>query len=123
MIGLSKQKGITMWGIMLIILIGLFFLFLFFKLFPAYMEDAQISSVLSTFASSPGARSKPPHMVITSIERRFDIEGVKNANPLKDIKIVPDGNTYAIELDYLVEIEMLGNASVLLDFNHHVPVP
>jgi len=28
----NAQKGVTMWGIMLIILIGVFFLFLFFKL-------------------------------------------------------------------------------------------
>lgn len=117
--GRNRQKGITMWGIMTIVAVGVFFLFLFFKMFPPYLEDAQISSVLSNFASSSGARNKVPAQVIESIERRFDIEGVKNVTR-RDIKIVPEGNSYAVEVDYFVEIPMFGNVSVMIDFEHRV---
>lgn len=118
----SRQQGITMWGIMVIVLVGLFFLFLFFKLFPPYMEDAQISSAIDSFVTSPDARTKAPPEVIDAIEKRLDIENVKNLNPRKDIVIAPDGNTYSIEANYVVEVPMMGNASVLLYFNHRVTV-
>lgn len=119
---MGRQEGITMWGIMMIILIGVFFLFLFFKLFPPYMQDAEISSQLSSVATSPGARNMAPSQVLQSIEKRFEIEDINDINVNTDIKIVPDGNSYAIDLNYTVELKMIGNVSVLLYFDHHVPV-
>jgi len=119
---LYRQNGMTMWSISVIILVGVFFLFLFFKLFPPYLEDAQISSAISSYATSPDARNQAPEEMLEMIQRRFDVDSVKNAYAPKDVKIVPDGNTVAIELDYTVEVEMLGNVSVLLYFSHRVPV-
>jgi hypothetical protein len=107
---------------MVIILIGLFFLFLFFKLFPAYMEDFEISSQLDSAAHEPGAKDFPPDAIISSIEKRFEIEDINNVIPSRDVKIVPEGNGVAIDLNYSVEIEMMGNANVILYFKHHVPV-
>jgi hypothetical protein len=118
----DTQKGVTMWGIMLIILIGVFFLFLFFKLFPAYMQDFEISSQLDSVAHEPNARRFTPEDIMTSIEKHFEIEDIDNVKPRRDVKIVPEGNGLAIDLNYSVEIEMLGNASVILYFDHHVPV-
>jgi len=118
----NTQKGITMWGIMLIILIGIFFLFLFFKLFPAYMEDFEISSQLDSVAQESKGRSPSPDDIMTAIEKRFEIEDINNVTPRKDVKIVPQGNGMAIDLNYSVEIEMMGNANVILYFEHHVPV-
>ncbi|MGW8247011.1 MAG: DUF4845 domain-containing protein [Acidiferrobacterales bacterium] len=118
----DTQKGITMWGIMIIILIGVFFLFLFFKLFPAYMEDFEISSQLESVSHEPNARNLSPDEIMTMIEKRFEIEDIDNVKPRRDVKIVPQGNGVAIDLNYSVEIEMIGNANVILYFNHHVPV-
>lgn len=118
---LHSQKGMSMWSISLVILIGVFFLFLFFKLFPPYMEDAQISSVINNYASSIDARNHSPEEMLTTIEKRFDIESVRNAS-VRDVKIVPDGSTVAIEMNYTVEVEMFGNVSVLLDFSHRAKV-
>ena len=114
----NKQQGITMWGIMLIILVGIFFLFLFFKLFPAYMEDFAISSQLESVAHEPNARNLAPDEIMTAIEKRFEIEDIDNVKPRQDVKIVPQGNGVAIDLNYSVEIEMLGNANVILYFEH-----
>jgi hypothetical protein len=118
----NAQKGITMWGLMMIILIGVFFLFLFFKLFPAYMQDWEVSSQLESVAHEPNARNLSPDDIMTAIEKRFEIEDIDNIRPRRDIKIVPEGNGVAIDLNYNVEIEMLGNANVILYFDHHVPV-
>lgn len=122
MITKDTQKGLTLWGVMVIILVGVFFLFLFFKLFPAYMEDFEISSQLDSVAHEPNARNLSPDEIITAIEKRFEIEDINNVTPRRDVKIVPEGNGMAIDLNYNVEIEMMGNANVVLYFKHHVPV-
>ena len=122
MITKDTQKGLTLWGVMVIILVGVFFLFLFFKLFPAYMEDFEISSQLDSVAHEPNARNLSPDEIITAIEKRFEIEDINNVTPRRDVKIVPEGNGMAIDLNYNVEIEMMGNANVILYFEHHVPI-
>jgi len=114
---IGKQKGLTFWGIGVMILIGVFFLFLFFKLFPPYMEDMEIGSILRNFAISSDAHNMAPEDAIESIRKRFEIDNIRNAG-VKDIKIVPAGDTYAVEVNYLVEVEMVGNVSALLDFRH-----
>jgi hypothetical protein len=117
----DAQKGVTMWGIMLIILIGVFFLFLFFKLFPVYLQDFEISSQLDSVAQEYKGRHPSPDDIMAGIEKRFEIEDINNVKP-REAKIVPEGNGMAIDLNYSVEIEMMGNASVILYFDHHVPV-
>jgi len=114
---IGKQKGLTLWGVGMIILIGLFFLFLFFKLFPPYMEDMEIGSILRNFAISSESHNMSPEEAVESVRKRFEIDNIRNAG-VKDIKIVPDGDTYAVEINYVVEVEMLGNVSALLDFRH-----
>lgn len=115
----GRQRGLTMWGISMMILIGLFFLFLFFKLFPPYMQDAQVSSALRAFSTSPEARDMAPQEVREAIQRRFDVDTIDNLNVYKDIKIVPESGGYAVQADYEVIIELFGNVSVLLEFQHH----
>lgn len=117
----NAQKGITMWGIMFMILVGVFFLFLFFKLFPAYMEDFEISSQLKSVAQEFRGKNPSPDDIINAIEKRFEIEDINNVKS-RQAKIVPQGNGVAINLDYSVEIEMMGNADVVLYFDHHVPI-
>lgn len=115
----GRQRGLTMWGIALIILIGLFFLFLFFKLFPPYMQDAQVSSALRAFTTSPEARDMAPQEVREAIQKRFDIETINNLNAFRDVKVVPESGGYAVQADYEVIVEMFGNVSVLLEFEHY----
>ena len=118
----NAQKGLTMWGIMFMILVGVFFLFLFFKLFPAYMEDFEISSQMDGMAQEFRGKDVSSDVLISSLEKRFEIEDINNVVPSRDVKIVPQGNGVAVNLNYTVEIPMAGNVSVLLYFNHHVPV-
>lgn len=118
----GRQRGLTMWGISMMILIGVFFLFLFFKLFPPYMEDAQVSSALKAFATSPDARDMAPAEAREAIEKRFDVDTIRNVNVNRDVKFVPEGGGYAVQVDYEVLIEMFGNVSVLLEFDHQYSV-
>jgi hypothetical protein len=118
---IGRQQGLTMWGISLIILIGVFFLFLFFKLFPAYLEDAQVSSAISSFAASPDSANLAPSQAVENIQKRFDIDSVRNVSA-RDIKVIPEGSGYAVEVAYEVEVEMFGNVTVLLDFDHRATI-
>jgi len=116
---ISRQKGMTMWSIVSLVLIGVFFLLLAFKLAPAYIDNLKIGSAIKRVANQPGAGSRSAPQLIERLEKMFDIEYVSSINPRKDIEILPHGaNAKLIRLEYEVEIPLAGNISALLVFDH-----
>lgn len=118
--GRHTQTGLTMWGIMFIILVSVFFLFLFFKLLPPYINDAAVNTSLNGFASAPNSRNMAPSQVKEAIGKRFDINNVTDVDLARDVKIVPQGNSYAVEVDYYVEVPMIANVTAVVEFSHRV---
>ncbi|MCG6976378.1 MAG: DUF4845 domain-containing protein [Acidiferrobacterales bacterium] len=115
----KQQQGITMWGMMGLALIGIFFVLLFFKLFPPYMEDMKIGSAIKRVANQPGAGSKGPAELVESIDKMFQIEDITRVTAAKDVEIIPRGeNARLIKLEYEVVVPFAGNISILLEFDH-----
>lgn len=115
----TRQEGITMWGMVSIVLIGIFFMFLLFKLLPPYMEDIKVGSAISRVAKKPGAGSMSPLEIKESVTKMFDIENISNIDLEKDLEIRPRGDVgRSIRLSYEREIPMTKNISVLMYFDH-----
>jgi hypothetical protein len=118
---LKRQQGMTMWGMAGLALVGIFFVLLFFKLFPPYMEDIKIGSAIKRVAEKPGAGSRGPAELLLSIDKMFSIEDITRVTAQTDIEIVPRGeNAKLIKLDYEVVVPFAGNISILLEFDHAV---
>ena len=116
---IRQQQGMTMWSIVSLVLIAIFFLLLAFKLLPAYMEDLKIGSAIKRVAKQPGAGSRSPAQLFERLEKMLDIEYVSSINARKDIEIRPRGaNAKVISLEYEVVIPLAGNISALLVFDH-----
>lgn len=120
--GISKQRGITMWGLAAVIFVVVFFLFLGFKLLPPYYTDWEVGSALKKVAKLPDAPSMSPEQIRDSISKQFDIDYIRSADVYNSIQVVADDQGKSIVADYSVEIPMAGNISALLYFSHHVAV-
>ncbi len=121
MTALRRQEGMTMWGMVGLALIGIFFLLLMFKLIPPYMDDFKVGSAIKRIAKKPGAGSLPPNALIENIDKMFAIENVNHVRADKDVEIIPRGaSARLIKLEYEREVPMTGNISVLLYFDHAV---
>jgi hypothetical protein len=112
-----KQRGITLWGVAFIIFVGVFFLFLAFKLIPPYMTDWNVGSALKRVASQPGASGMTPRELRASISKQFDIDYISSMDPY-NIQISATDSGETISSNYSVEVPMMGNISALLYFNH-----
>lgn len=116
---LSQQQGMTMWSTVSLVMIGIFFLLLAFKLVPPYVNDIKIGSAIDSVANKAGAGSKTAAQLFESLEKYFDINYITNIVPSKDIEIQPLGeNAKLIKLEYEVVIPLSGNLSALLYFEH-----
>ena len=116
---ISRQKGMTMWSIVGLVLIAVFFLLLAFKLVPAYMDDLKIGSAIKRIANQPGAGARSAPQLIERLEKMFDIEYITSVKPGKQVEILPRGaSAKLIRLEYEIEIPIAGNISAVLYFDH-----
>ncbi len=118
----ARQSGVTMWGMLVIALLVVFFALLLFKLIPPYLEDLKVSGALDSVErqAQGGAMSNPE--IIEALRKRFDIDDVTHVS-LQDIRIERRANVKVITIEYETVVPLVFNISALLDFNHSVEIP
>lgn len=118
----SKQKGMTVWGgLGIAVLLG-FVGLLALKLFPAYLENMRVETVLKNVKAENNLSTMSQDDLVSSLEKHFDIEDITRVDPTKDLKIEDHGHTRIIRLAYEVRIPMAYNVTALLKFDDHVEV-
>ena len=114
---LKQQRGMTMWSTAFVIGVVVFFLFLFFKLLPPYLEDLKVSTAINGLASEANAGTMSKTELVHRLEKRFDIDNVTNVKP-NQLTIEARGKVKYMRLSYEVVVPMMYNVSALLEFDH-----
>ena len=121
--GQNRQKGITVWGILAIAVVAVFFLLIIVKLFPIYMTDMKVRSALNALAAQPDASSMTNLQIVDALYKRFQIEDIDDYIVLKDtLRFERKGKTRIIRITYEDITPLIGNVSVLVEFDHSVEV-
>ena len=117
-----RQSGITMWGMLVIALLVVFFALLLFMLIPPYLEDLKVSGALKSVERQAQGSTMSNIEIMEALRKRFDIDDVTHVS-IKDIKIESRGNFKVIKIGYERVVPLAFNISALLEFNHSVEVP
>lgn len=120
----SNQRGMTMWGMAMVIALIVFFTLLGLKLFPPYMDNFKINTALQNVGKQPGVGSMSQEEIVESLRKRLEIENVDGALDLrKTLKIEARGRGgKAIRVVYQVQVPLAYNITALLDFDNSVEV-
>lgn len=86
------------------------------KLIPAYMQSAQINSVFTAIAHDPDMQKASPREIRNSFDKRASIDAI-TAIKADEIDIASDGGRLFLSASYSVKVPLIGNASILLEFN------
>ncbi|GAB4125000.1 MAG: hypothetical protein Fur0040_07050 [Sideroxydans sp.] len=112
----SRQRGMSFTGfivgaivLVLVVIGGL-------KLVPAYIHSAQISEIFREIVSDPGMRGAGRSAIEMSFRKRASINDINDLNP-QDIEIEDDNGTLVLSAHYTLKVPLVGNASLLLEFN------
>jgi Tfp pilus assembly protein PilE len=107
---LKQQHGMTFIGLVLIIAAIVFFAVLAMKVAPPYMEFMSVKNAIKKAASSADVTNKKD--VASAFDRSAAVD---NISVVKGADLtVANG---VISAQYQVVVPIVGNASVLLDFN------
>jgi Domain of unknown function (DUF4845) len=113
----SRQRGMSFIGLILsatgLILVAI----LGMKLVPAYIHSAQVAQIFKTIASDPGMRGASIKDIKASYSKRADINYITDIKEDDlDITKEEDGRL-TISASYSLKIPIVGNITLLLDFN------
>jgi hypothetical protein len=119
----KRQAGMTMWGMLFVVGTLAFFLFLFFKLLPPYMDDFKIKSALDSLGRQPDAGMMTLPETKEAIRKRLEIDSADDLFDLNKILTVESrGKMKTIRINYESVVPMAFNVSALLSFDHAIEV-
>ncbi len=117
----NQQRGMTGIGWLFVIAFIVLIMMMAIKLIPVYIEQFNVSSVLSSLKSEPGIATMSGGEVTGTIMKRLDINMVKGV-ARDNIYISQEGNNRIIEIEYQIQRKLLGNVDVLIHFNNRIEV-
>lgn len=120
-VSLKRQQGLTF--ISLIFVLGLigFFTLLVLKIAPIYIDHGKVLSALAALEKTADIKTKSAHEVRESLNKRFNMNYVYDVTQ-DDIKVTKHGNYLKVQIAYEKVEKIVGNLSVLVEFDDVIEV-
>ncbi|UOA08780.1 DUF4845 domain-containing protein [Methylobacter sp. S3L5C] len=117
----KHQQGLTF--ISLIFILGLiaFFVLLGLKIGPIYLNHSKVVSALAEIEKTPAIEEQSETEIRNSLGKRFNINYVDDVTQ-DDITITHQRNYLKVTIEYEVVSKIIGNLSVLVEFNDVIEV-
>ncbi len=117
----KRQRGLTFISLIFVLGIAGFFVLLALKVGPIYLDHSKVLSALAAVEEAPDAATLSEHEIREMLRKRFDLNYVSDVDA-KDIKIYKSGYYLKVEIEYEVIKKIMGNLSVLVEFDDVVEV-
>ena len=119
----DKQQGITLFGLIaLLIVLGLLG-FAGLKLVPIYLEQMKIAGILNDVKFALDGQSPSLQVIKSEINKRLNIEMVRDMDTrAKDFKITKSANGYMLHAKYERRTPYLANIYLVVTFDRSVEI-
>ena len=117
----EKQHGITVIGMLLLIIVIAFVALIAMKVVPMYIQLFTVKSTIESIRKEPQLTQMSTTDIHNAIQKRFDIGYVDNITA-RDLKIRNDGGGRVLDLVYQDERDLFYGLSVVLKVNETIPL-
>jgi hypothetical protein len=117
----SKQRGMTAIGWLLVLGILAFFVMLVLRLLPGNLEYYKVKSVIESMKSEPYIASKTPQEIRNMLQRRIEVNTIDSITA-KDIQIEQKSGKTTITADYEVRVNIMGDTDAVTKFKYSIEV-
>ncbi|MCG8391698.1 MAG: DUF4845 domain-containing protein [Pseudomonadales bacterium] len=111
----SQQRGISLIGWAVILLVVIVFGTAAFRMVPAYMEYNTISSSVRSLLQDSKTALMSPNEIRDALGKRFSINQVSAINA-NDLGITKEGGHIKVSTDYEVREKLFYNVSIVMTF-------
>lgn len=116
-----RQRGMTVIGMLLLIIVIAFVALIGMKVVPMYIQYFSIKSTVESIRKEPQVAQMTPLEIQNAIQKRFDIGYVDNITA-RDLKIRNERSGRVLDLVYEDERELFYGLYVLLKVNETIPL-
>ena len=109
----TRQRGLTIIGFLFVAAVIIVFALVGFRVLPAYIEYFTVQKALEQTLADSG--NITPQDIRRSLERRISADYVDSVRA-SDVTVSKEGNTIIASLAWQKILHMVGNASILLEF-------
>jgi hypothetical protein len=117
-----KQQGITALGFMMLLAVFGFLTFGVIQLVPVYLENMKVVQVLNQVKSDLDGQNASLMDIRKSLDKRINIEDLRDINWRTDFVISRSNNGYFISIEYERVRSFVANVSLLAEFEHEVEI-
>lgn len=108
----DKQRGITTTSFISLMLLLAFFIYVFLKLFPLYMESFKVTTIIKSFEKE-GVLEKSNAEILKLIEKRLDINNMKLVDK-GNFNITRESGKVTINADAELREQLIGDIHIIL---------
>ncbi len=115
----TRQRGMSLWGILFLLAVFGFAAVIGLKLIPVYLESYKINKAMAGVLSDPRVVNQSDRDIIVALSKRLDIDGITRVNDTNFKEygtIIKRDNIVRMEIYYQVEVPLFGNLTLLADF-------
>ncbi|MDR0481526.1 MAG: DUF4845 domain-containing protein [Gallionellaceae bacterium] len=113
---MNKQRGISMAAFLFIAVGVVVLIILGMKIGPAYVENKTIQTAFEDMLHSPDIQNETDSAILLNYSHRVQAGYIQSVKA-SDVLIERDGGKLALSASYQVKVPLVGNVSLLLDFN------
>ena len=113
---MKKQHGMSIYGLMYLLLTLGFVGYIGLKVFPAYLEYYSVKKILATMANEEAKNANSVKEIRDGFDRRATI-GYVTVVTGADLEITKEAGESVISASWAVKMPLFASASVVLDFN------
>ena len=114
----AGQRGSSVAGMMLWLLVGAFALVCIIRIVPIYIDDFTLSRVIGSLERSEQLNDASAREIRESIARRLRLENI-DAVDAGDMDIEVGDTQVFIEFEYEVRTPFISNLDVVIGFEHY----
>ena len=116
----SNQGGMSAIGWLVVLAIIGFTVLLVMRLAPIYLNNYKVKGSLESLHQEPYIARKSKHEILSLVERRFDINDVRNLTK-RDVKVSEQQRgRVEVRVKYEVRTNILGNIDAVVMFDDAV---
>ena len=113
---MKKQRGMSIYGLMYLLVTLGFVGYIGMRLFPAYLEYYSVKKIFAAMANEEAKNANSVSEIRGGFDRRATI-GYVTVISGADLEIGKEGGESVISASWAVKIPLFASASVVLDFS------
>ena len=115
-----RQRGMSLFGWLLALVIAGLFALAAVHLVPAYIEAGEISSTLHSVRDK--ARTESISQIRNALVSQLDMNNLNAEVPLSEFKFESNGNTLKISVDHDIDTAFIGNLGFVIHVHRSMTV-